>query len=181
MRSTAIGKVLLVVGVLAMAVPLAAGAQSPAPQDPGVVEVTGTSQGGPCPGAGTVQVVDGVQEHRGTWCSPSWVWSDPRLNGTATWASNEDRYPTGLVIGTWAISFENDEGAWRMRPQHYVEDFVRIGQPALNGFQLVFDGEGAYDGLVAVVVADNRTEPWQLHGFITDKGVPVQPDNASPD
>jgi len=176
MRQKSVSTLVFAASLALLATPLGVAAQAPAAEG-AVTEVTGRSTGGPCPVAPTTEVVDGVRQHRGGYCNPSWTWDDPRLNGTATFASHEDEYVdgTGLLIGSWAVSIENDGGAWRMRPAVHVGGFPRTG----TGLTLVFDGEGAYDGLVAVVQADNSGDPWELQGFILDRGTPSPPENGS--
>ena len=92
----------------------------------------------------------------------------------APWASNSDRYTdgSGLTIEMVAFSFENDQGAWRMRPAPSPEfpDAPEVGAEVW-----VLDGEGAYDGLTAVLVVDG----FEPHGFIIDGDLPPAPENAS--
>jgi hypothetical protein len=137
------------------------------------VAVTATNSAGSC-SAGTVETLGGVTASRGGTCQPAWTWSDERLNGTVTWAENVDRYTdgSGLSVRTFALSVENDEGGWRMRPLPQVEF---PGAPAVAAEVWVMDGEGAYEGLTAVVLV----EGYEPHGFIIDGSTPPPPENAS--
>ena len=73
-----------------------------------------------------------------------------------------------------AFRIENDEGAWQQRPS--------VGLTHVDGTSAsevgVFDGEGAYEGLTAVLAI--QTDPiagtWDLHGYILDGGLPPVPE-----
>ena len=138
------------------------------------VQVTGTSAAGGCPDAGTTEDMGLFERTVGGTCLPTWRFSDERLNGTATLVANEDNYTdeSGISVGTFALSIENDEGGWRMRPGFWLEfpDAPQVGAEVW-----VLDGEGAYDGLTAVLLV----EDWTPHGFIIDGGTPPAPENAS--
>ena len=138
------------------------------------VAVTATSYAGSCPGDETTETIGAIERTTGGYCNPTWDWSDDRLDGKVTWASNDDRYTdgSGLSIGMLALSFENDEGAWRMRPLPYLEfpDVLDTGPEVW-----ILDGEGAYDGLTVVLVVDE----YEPHGFIIDGDLPPAPENAS--
>ncbi len=147
-------------------------AMDPAPAPP--VEVTATSSAGPCPGEPTTEAVGDVTQSRGGYCNPHWSFSDERLNGTVTWSASQDEYlDSGVTVGTLAISIENDGGGWRMRPRPFIES-PRYGDS--SGGTWVLDGEGDYEGLVAVLL---EVEPYTLHGFIIDGELPPPPENAS--
>jgi hypothetical protein len=138
------------------------------------VEVTGTGYGGNC-GGGTFEEDGIIVRQYGALCEPTYQWSDPRLNGNVTWESNQDRYVDGslLTIERMAISIENEDGAWRMRPSVVV---AFPGSPRDVGPEVwVLDGEGGYDGLTAVLSV-NHYDP---HGFIIDGDLPRAPENAS--
>jgi hypothetical protein len=139
------------------------------------VEVTATSSAGACPVGATTEVVGGVRQSRGGYCNPSYTWSDPRLDGTVTYSTSDDGWlgESGVHIGSWAISIENDEGAWRMRPVPYI-DFPGLSDP--SGETWILDGEGAYEGLIAVL---REVEAYTPHGFIIEGEFPPPPDNAS--
>jgi len=112
--------------------------------------------------------------------------SDPRLEGTVTFVANEDIYHdgSGLEIGNSAISIENDEGVWRQRPNLFV-GFPGQTEVSTEVEMLVLDGEGGYEGMVAVIeylLAEDGGDdlhPQRLHGFIIDGAFPPDPENAS--
>jgi len=135
--------------------------------------VTATSTPGGC-GSPTTETLDGLTRYREYTCRPSYTWSDPRLNGTVTAGWNNDDYTDAidLNVGTFAISIKNDQGGWRMRPIFSVQfpGAVEVGAEAW-----ILDGEGAYEGLVAVLVS----EGFAPHGFIIDGDIPPPPENAS--
>jgi len=167
----AIGGVMLIAQPLERP-PVASGAATDGPAPP--VAVTATSHAGPCPGADMTETIGFVERTTGGYCHPTWDWSDDRLDGTVTWASNGDHYTdgSGLTVEGLSMSFENDEGAWRMRPLPLLEfpDAVDTGADVW-----ILDGEGAYEGLTAVLVVDE----YEPHGFIIDGDLPPAPENAS--
>lgn len=139
------------------------------------VEVTGTHVEGPCPG-GPSSIVGDVEQSRGWVCMPEWSTSDPRLDGTFTRAWNLDFHldGTNLIFGYATGRLENADGAWQQRPglqagfEGYFGEDVEL---------LVFDGEGAYDGLVAVVWLVSREDgvrlnPARLEGYIVESEYP---------
>ena len=150
------------------------GLQSSAPgavEPAAPVAVSGTGSPGPCPSVGTVEKGHVYDSTRDGYCNPSWVMSDERLTGTVTWATNEDRYldDSGLLVRVLGVSVVNDEGSWRMQPE------VQFGRRAvIEGLpsQFVLVGDGAYDGLYAVLAWDGSLK---LSGFILSGGLPPEP------
>jgi hypothetical protein len=144
------------------------------------VEFTGTGSDGTCEIPATTDIDGPVAHTRGASCGPTYSFSDPRLEGTVTWSSNDDEYTdgSGLFIQSVAMSIENDEGAWRMIPILSAKwpDRGTIADDATRHFFLV--GEGAYEGLIAVVDGF-RTD--RLRGFIIDGELPPPPENAHTD
>jgi hypothetical protein len=128
------------------------------------------------------QVEGGVGHTWGSSCGSTYSFTDSRLNGTVTWSSNDDEYTdgSGLVIQSVAMSIENDEGAWRMIPILSATwpdpDLGSMEYDAPEHFFLV--GEGAYDGLVAVVDGFRTDE---LSGYIIEGELPPAPENAHRD
>jgi hypothetical protein len=153
-----------------------------AAQVAGPVGFTGTGSDGACEVPATTEVDGPVAHTRGASCGPTYSFSDSRLEGTVTWSSNDDEYTdgSGLVIQSVAMSIENDQGAWRMIPILSAKwpdpDLGAIEYDATEHFFLV--GEGAYDGLIAVVDGF-RTDA--LHGYIIDGELPPAPENAHAD
>jgi hypothetical protein len=151
------------------------GAATDAEHEP-PTEFTGTAVGGLCSDESTTEVVDGIS-YSGDHCNPIWEMSDPRLNGTVTWSSSvaED----GLVgFGYAANSIENAGGKWRGRP---VPSFDIPGAAGQNVKYIILDGEGDYEGLVAVLVDEyiESEDQWRMQGFIVDGEFPPPPENAS--
>ena len=156
---------------------VAPGAQS-ATEPAAPVEFTGTGSDRPCEVPATTEADGPVAHTRGASCGPTYSFSDARLNGTVTWLANDDEYTdgSGLVIQSVAMSIENDDGAWRMIPVLSVNAPGTIEYDAIRQFFLV--GEGAYEGLVAVVDGFRTNE---LHGFIIDGELPPPPENGYSD
>ena len=105
--------------------------------------------------------VDGVQQHRGYRCRT--VVEDPsdaRFAGTWLLVFSEDGYgsddgePTGGgadTVWTYEYRVENDDGAWQSAPVHGIEFDEREMTVAP-----VFTGEGAYEGMTAIVEMSGR-------------------------
>ncbi len=146
------------------------------------VEFTGTGSVETCETPATTDVDGPVAHTRGASCGPTYSFSDPRLDGTVTWLANDDEYTdgSGLFIQSIAMSIENDEGAWRMIPVLSAKwpdpDRETIEDDATEHFFLV--GEGAYDGLIAVVDGFSKDE---VQGFIIEGEFPPSPENAYTD
>jgi hypothetical protein len=152
------------------------GAAAPA----SLVEVSGSGTGGPCPVEGTISEGESVRTTRGGYCNPVWNMSDPRLDGTVTWATNYDDFlldDSGLSVSVLGISIVNEEGAWRMMPEVRFEtpDVVPGAVPA----QFVLVGEGAYEGLYAVLASTDLGDTnGTLQGFIVQGEIPPAPEAA---
>jgi len=104
---------------------------------------------------GTSKEVDGVLQRRGPQYSYTWTADDPRLSGEALWTGSGDRYrasPTFEVqTATWELV--NDDGRW-------VGESVGLQGPGLGESDTItLTGEGAYEGLGAIVIMD-----WGLGG-----------------
>ena len=118
-----------------------------------------------------------------------WSFSDPRLEGTVVRqneqvsyffgdpetrdACNEDPEceTTELYLSTVAFSIENERGAWRERPRFWVNEWG----PSEG---IVLDGEGEYEGLVAVLYTEDLHK--DFWGAIIDaRLLPPPPENAS--
>ena len=136
--------------------------------------ITGESRDGPCVGAMPSEVIDGVRHSRSGLCSQTVSFSDARLEGEATYQYANAEYldENGLTIvtlGTEALSIVNDDGAWRQPPALFVFD--------LGGTDLkILYGEGDYEGLVAVLTADDSGT---FEGFIIDGDFPPPTETAS--
>jgi hypothetical protein len=149
------------------------------PADPmAPVEVTGKFDDLTCGGSAGTRSGPRVEGGQ-TTCEVDNEWSDPRLEGTATVILNEVRYlgGSGLSIGHYVQNIVNDDGAWRMRPQ------FRFGSagPGPEDFSgtWVLDGEGAYEGLVAVLDKGDDDTGELTHGFIIEGDLPLAPEEGS--
>ena len=142
---------------------------------PAPVEVTGTSVLYGCPDPGTTEDSGIFERTIGGTCQTDWTFSDERLSGSATMVANEDNYNDGteVSLGTFSLSIENDQGGWRMRPGFWL-DFPDAPEVAAEVW--VMDGEGAYDGLTAVLLVEDLDNP---HGFIFESEMLPPPENAS--
>ena len=114
-----------------------------------------------------------VSERGHTWRPSAPGMSDPRLQGDYTISFDSDAYyPADAVgsidvgAGTWRI--ENDEGAWQ-GSYHIVGD-APVVVPLV--------GEGAYDGLTAVVESafDGAACSWEWSGVIFAGDAPAYPE-----
>ena len=101
--------------------------------------------------------------------------SDPRLDGQVTIVVNHDFYRRALDGSTpgthlWRGYFdiETEDGAWRSEPG-LLFDFADGGSTATY----VFVGEGAYEGLHAVLAWDGSRG--ELSGFIFPGELPPEP------
>ena len=144
---------------------------------PVLVEVTGTSRPGGCSGVAEITSTESGYQSIGHSCNPTWKFSDPRLNGTATnWTNLYSYAQEGdtVNIESWALVIENDEGAWRLRPTARVAFGGSSAEPLWPQIWLL-DGEGGYDGLTAVLTVDN----YEPHGYIIDGDLPPAPEIAS--
>jgi len=141
------------------------------------VEVTGTAVEGACPG-GPSQVDGYVDKTRGYVCRSTWSMSDLRLDGEFTRAWNLDWYLDGteMNFGYATGRLETDGGSWLQRPG------LRAGMPGEpdlweDAELLVFDGEDAFQGLLAVLFSVSRedgveVDPARLHGYIIEDEYP---------
>ena len=108
-------------------------------------------------------VVDGVEQHRGYRCRTTVEdSSDARFAGAWLLVFSEDGYGMGpeLRAGTgdgaptvWTYEYrvENDDGAWQSGPVSGIEFAERE-----MSVTPVFTGEGAYEGLTAIVELSGR-------------------------
>jgi hypothetical protein len=121
-----------------------------------------------------------VEWNIGATCEMDMEWSDPRLQGTGVQLHNGMSYSFGddieLDIDSNVLNIVTDTGAWRMRP-HVRFHFPDMSEPPGSPEWYVLDGEGAYEGLSVVLVADG---PVDLRGFIIESELlPPSPEGAS--
>jgi hypothetical protein len=118
---------------------------------------------------GTVAAVDGHVEQRGNAWSPTISgMTDPRLDGRLTFSLNNDTYPDGAYdVGTATYRIETDDGAWQGSTP-----VVASGASDWDASGVVvLVGEGAYEGLYAVMGTD-----WgEIHGVIFSGPPPEAP------
>jgi hypothetical protein len=159
------------------AAPPAAVAQPP-------VEFTACIEPGPVAEEGTVQpnvvpLSDGdmtIMRDRGTTYRQSLTEvSDPRLEGTLYQAWDEDDYTLpGSVpsanLSTFTDRIENDQGAWQGSAVmlRFPDGQAMVGP-------LVMAGEGAYEGLTAIVGFESFFESCTVRGYIIEGDVPAIP------
>jgi hypothetical protein len=118
--------------------------------------------------------------------STAFEWSDPRLQGVSTtefvtYAYDvDDEELMTFQTGTFATVIDNEDGAWRMRPA------LTVGVPGSSGWEnqasvaVVYDGEGAYEGLIfAVVESSSDVLGGEALGYIIEGHSPPAPEIAS--
>jgi hypothetical protein len=88
--------------------------------------------------------------HERLRCFSTSDWDDPRLDGRFSFDVKMDRYldRSSLTLWTYHASITNPDGGWEMEPIRWV-DFPGASVVAPDVWFL--HGDGAYDGLVAVV------------------------------
>ncbi len=107
--------------------------------------------------------------------------SDPRLTGTAYFEVNGNAESSGdldALIESRSVRIVNDEGAWTG-----VAQYVQVGdtssgeyEPVLIQEWSVLSGEGAYEGLMAVAVADHLEAGGQGEAVIYSISSPPEPE-----
>ena len=113
-------------------------------------------------------VVDGpLSREDGLTCTVYNEWNDPRLQGTETYGHNAVEYLSDdgeFSIAHYTHDIVTDVGAWRMRPQfRFASSDGLVDGPGNFGGTWILDGEGAYEGLSAVLY---KGDPNILEGFI---------------
>ena len=161
----------IAVGLLAgSAVGVAAqGAEPPA-------EFTGRLVFGPQVAFGSDVEADGRTESRGNaFRTPVTAMSDERLDGTWTRTNNIDFYEDPPVW-TWQANWhvETEGGAWEG-----IETPIVFSDESRSTTTAVLVGEGAHDGLTAVIEFDQEGEGWDLRGVIIDGDMPPPPESAA--
>ncbi len=94
--------------------------------------------------------------------------SDPRLEGTLYQAWDEDDYTLpsnepGPNIVTFTDRIENEEGAWQA-------SVVGLRFPDDTGYYgpMMMVGEGAYEGLTAIIAFESFGDDCAVRGYIID-------------
>lgn len=112
--------------------------------------------------------------------------SDPRLDGTVTWAWDEDEYrdasPSAARVGTGTLRIENDAGAWEGSFRS-----VHLSGAGWATVVLPLAGEGAYIGRMALWELDYEPDMpegrcgWHVRGLvIAADDLPAVPEAAGP-
>ena len=134
------------------------------------VEVSGRISGrrGGCDSSSTVSL-EGIDRVQSELCFNTWQFTDDRFRGDVRRTTTEDVYTdgSGLVLHISTHVFTDDDGVWRERPEVRAE-YAGATVSELPATR-VFDGEGAYDGFLAVLefreTEDGAGEN-DIHGFI---------------
>jgi hypothetical protein len=117
----------------------------------------------------------------GAWNHVASGITDPRFDGDVTvFASSTDHYgvssadlaSSAVAIWSSAWRVENEDGAWQSEPAYSLDFHDTSGAP----YTAVFRGEGAYEGLTAVVELELDGSRWDLRGLIFDGGLPPDPE-----
>lgn len=124
-----------------------------------------------------VTTEDGVYKEMGTCFAPIVLnASDPRLDGNLTVCGNLHRFGSSEgtpTVGSGTFRLVNDVGAWQGSDAwaEWVDpgsgDLVELG-----GGIIVLTGEGAYDGLYAVMTLSDWSD---VRGFIFEGAPPAEP------
>ena len=101
--------------------------------------------------------------------------SDPRLDGTwyETW-SNDDYTVKGRLdpsIVRFTDRIENDDGAWQGSAVMFVSSDATISSS--SAVQMVMIGEGAYQGLTAILQFEDFPSRCHVDGYIIQGSFPV--------
>ncbi len=97
---------------------------------------------------------------------------DSRLDGELTQRASSLQ-KGGLEIWNGAFRIENDGGAWQQRPMIQSVKLQEASEPM--AWTAVFDGEGGYAGLTAIVGITRSGGGWDVEGVIIDAPLPEPP------
>ena len=113
------------------------------------------------------------------------AWSDPRLPALKHGRENQYQYHKGDDLWAQALAgtirLEGPDGAWVGTAHGMADDDAERGRQMTK--VMVLDGEGAYDGLHAIIVAtiDEAVNPLPSYeGFIFERGLPPLPEAVEP-
>ena len=111
----------------------------------------------------------------GDTAAHEWVSSDPRLSGTVTIGEGWSFYPeasevAGEVVPLVPYELVNAGGSWRC-----IASVAAGPEPDLDGHQLLFAGDGAYEGLTAYINVDWGADGHAFTGFIADTEMAEDP------
>jgi hypothetical protein len=116
----------------------------------------------------------GVEHYHGFRASSTDEWSDPRLPSETAMVENYDIYQTddgSQVVGLSAVRLDGPGGSWTgtATSLYSLPDGTGTGL-------MVLTGEGAYEGLFAVLEGD----PTGWDGYICEGEMPPMPDPPEP-
>lgn len=107
-----------------------------------------------------------------SWAPSVIIPGDPRLDGQLTLRASTIQ-KDDVEIWTGAFRLENDQGAWQQRPM--VQSVKLADERDPMTWTAVFDGEGGYDGLTAVMGITRYGGGWDVEGLIIDGSLPPTP------
>ena len=138
----------------------------------------------------TFEIVEKVEQVRGYRCEQWMGTSDPRFTGTCLTVRNADSYrgedvaPSGGSFGVSRVvrRIENDEGTWvaDATTGAWGEGLFEDGEVVFSGETVLFTGEGAYEGLTAVVWLQPQRIQSPVRGVIFADAPPPVPSLADP-
>jgi hypothetical protein len=114
-----------------------------------------------------------LAERDGRWWPAIIEAGDPRLDGTLSLVANGNSY-LGLEIWNGYFRIENEHGAWQQRPM--IQSVKRDVSSEPMTWTAVFDGEGDYADLVAIMGITRRGGGWDVEGVILDAVLPPTPE-----
>ncbi len=97
---------------------------------------------------------------------------DPRLDGQLTLRASALQR-AGLEIWNGAFRIENEAGVWQQRPM--IQSVKLSGELEPMTWTAVFDGEGGYAGMTAVMGITRRAGGWDVEGVVIDGALPPAP------
>ena len=96
----------------------------------------------------------------------TWETTDPRLTGEGRWAPSEgspsERAPDYFLNSR---TLSTDDGSWRQLPVPWANI---VGMEEDPYFDLVFIGEGGYEGLVFIAQATWTDSGFDVRGYLVD-------------
>jgi hypothetical protein len=155
--------------------------QSPQPAQP-PVEFTACSHAGPEEKPLTVEQIslpDGettIERESLTYRQTATDVSDPRLEGTWYHTEDNDNYhgpgTDGLTIGTWTRRIENHDGAWQGTTHQTIDYPDGVGNVGGAAGPYIMIGEGAYEGLTAILTQSDGSACPNERGYIFEGTIP---------
>lgn len=113
-----------------------------------------------------------LEQHDQGWALGITEPGDPRLDGRLTLRASAIQ-KAGTEIWNGAFRIENETGSWQQRPM--IQSVKLSGEPEPMTWTAVFDGEGGYEGLTAVMGITRRSAGWDVEGVVIDGALPPAP------